>query len=243
MQYKKLFLSILVYQSAIIVSSNSGQVPNNPQLPPIVFNLSGFNSNKSESWLQAHQESTQNLSNTNTYNHTHTHVIKLDTTNLHVPLPLNLESLQNSYNNFWDYKWYTAAGITSIAYLYLNFKIYLINKLLEDPKSWSLWKEEIPLTRLTTIDAQELYKQLTIDIYKKYFNANDTTKEHELIIKFLEDIKHEKSLLEFYQSVYKISYLPIFSAHKTLEAITQYIARLNFIMDLYLEIHIQTKNS
>lgn len=212
----------------------------NPQLPPIVFNLSGFNSNKSESWLQAHQENSQKMSNSNTYNHTHTHVVKLDIPNLKLPFSSALESLQNSYYNFWDYKWYTAAGITSIAYLYLNFKIYLINKLLENPKSWSLWKEEISLSRLTTIDAQELSKELTMDIYKKYFNSSDTTKDHELIIKFLEDIKHEKNLLEFYQSIYKVSYLPVFNAHKTSEQISQYIARLNFIMDLYLEMHIQS---
>ena len=249
MSQKNLFFIVCLFSSLSSTASNTEHTPTtNPQLPPIVFNLSGFNSNKSESWLQAHQKNSQKMSNTHNYTHTHSHVIKLELPNLplpsiNLPYPSVLETLQNSSYNFWDYKWYAAAGITSIAYLYLNFKIYSINKLLENPKSWSLWKEEIPLNRLTTIDTAELFKQLKIDIYKKYFNSTDAIQEHELLIKFLEDVKHEKNLLEFYQSIYKFSYLPIFTAQKTPEQITQYIARLNFIMDLYVEMHIKTNNN
>jgi len=243
MTQKQSFFTIFLISLVSYGLSNSTQASETPNshLPPIVFNLSGFNSNKSDNWLQAHQTNSQQMSNTYHYNHTHT--IKLEIPDFKFQLPSVVDPLKNSYHSFLDYKWYAAVGITSIAWFYLNFKLYTINQLLEDPNSWSLWKEEVPLNRLMIIDKTELLKQLKFDIYKKYFNVSNTAKEHELLIKFLENVTHEKNLLEFYQSICKLSYKPILVQAKTAEQIAQYISRLNFIMDLFLETYIQTNNS
>ena len=150
MLQKKLSVIFFLSSSIIVFSSYTEKTQNLP-FQPVVFNLNGFNSNTSENFLQAQQTNTQKV--TTTYNHTHTHVVKLDLPDFKMP---SLPSLSNPSSYFWNYRWYAAAGITSICYFYINFKVYMINKLLENPKSWALWKEEITLNRLTTINKQDL---------------------------------------------------------------------------------------
>jgi hypothetical protein len=220
-----------------------------PGLPyPLVVNVHSSNNSPGSNVLTANLESTQSPT------HTHTHITKIDWPAFNWPqlqmssiLTSTQDRLKEHYDNLWSYKWHGLAGLTFASYLCLNAKIYSINKLLENPKSWCLWKEEIPLNRLTTIDAAELLKQLKIDAYKKYFNATEAIKDSELLVKFLEDVTREKNLLEFYQSVYSFSnalYVSrLFAINKTTEQIAQYIARLNFLMDLYLETHIQTNSN
>jgi hypothetical protein len=244
----KVILILCIYPSLIVsVSSSSTQ-----QLPPahnLTININAASNNNPNNTLTANQKSSQEVT------HTHTHVTKIDWPAVNWPTfnwpDLKMSSIQNKvesyYDNFWNYKWYVLAGCATASCLCLNFKIYHINKLLEDPKSWCLWKEEIPLTRLTTIDAAELLKQLKIDVCKKYFKTIDAIKDSELLVRFLEDVTHEKNLLEFYQSIYNFSntlYISkLFMINKTTEQISQYIARLNFLMDLYLEKYIQTNTN
>ncbi|MBI2344498.1 hypothetical protein HYV10_00300 [Candidatus Dependentiae bacterium] len=228
MSQKKLFLTISLCSSILQTSSTPAQ-------PSITLHLNNAANSNNHAMFQ--QSTLQEIK--------HTHVISFELPNFKIPSML--DHFQNPSKSFWGYKWYTAASIASAAYVYLNFKLYTAYKLLEDPKSWSLWKEEIPLNRLMTIDKTELYKQLKMDIAKKYFNVADSTKEHNFLMKFLEDINNEKNLLEFYQSAYHLSKFALFSnmlaSRKSLEQINQYIARIDFIIDLYLEIYAQNNNN
>lgn len=239
----KSILMLCLYSLSIVSESLSST----QQIPPVqnlTININAASNNNPNNTLTANQANSQEIT------HTHTHIMKIDWPAFDWP-KLNMASIQNKLtpccDNFWNYKWYVLASLATASYLCINFKIYKINRLLENPKSWCLWKEEIPFNRLTTIDSSELLKQLKIDICKKYFNAVEAIKDSELLAKFLEDITQEKKLLEFYQSISNFSstlYISkLFILHKTTEQITQYIARLNFLMDLYLEKYIQTNNN
>ncbi len=241
---KKTILILCIHPSSIILASASSSTSHVIPAHHLVINVNASSNNPSSNILTADQKNSQETA------HTHTHVTKIDWPAFNWPefkMPSIHNKLEPCYDNFWNYKWYILASLATTSYVCLNVKIYNINKLLENPKSWCLWKEEIPLNRLTTIDAAELLKQLKIDICKKYFNAIETIKDSELLIKFLQDVTLEKDLLEFYQSICNFSntlYVSkLFIKTKPTDQITQHIARLNFLMDLYLEEYIKTNNN
>jgi hypothetical protein len=137
------------------------------------------------------------------------------------------------------YQWYIGGGVLTSCYLYIWYQIYQINKLLDNPCAWHLFKEEIPLTRLTIINRTELFKELQLAICKKYLNAADCASSQKIMLKFLEDVTYEKALLEsyiIYQSCINSCYLTkIFPTFKKIEYVQESIARLNFLKDLYIE--------
>lgn len=244
----KAVLMLCLYPLSIVSQSLSST----QQIPPVhnlTININAASNNNPNNTLMADQKSSQEV------HHAHTHLMKIDWPAFNWPTPnwseLKMDAIKNRLepycHSMWDYKWYALASIAGASYLCLNIKIYNINKLLENPKSWCLWKEEIPLNRLTTINGTELLKQLKLDICKKYFNSVETIQDSQLLTKFLEDSTYEKNLLEFYQSVCNFSstlYISkLFITNKTAEQITQYIARLNFLMDLYIESYIQPNSN
>ncbi len=234
----KLFLISFFYVSCLQINADQQQPS------PIVVHVSPAIYNNHNNSVSTQHQSTQQVE----------HLFKLELPTLPtLNLPSKesilgkLESSYNSlYNNLYDYKWYISGGFIASIYSYLLVKIYTIHRLLENPKSWCLWKEEIPLNRLSTLDSLELLTQLHIDICKKYFDATKIPKDICLLKYFLEDINYEKSMLVFYKSIYSYSnffYISkLFKFNKTVEQIDQYIARLNFLIDLYFQNFIQTNN-
>lgn len=217
----------------------SGPFSSPKQLPP-AQNLT-LNVN-TQCHNYANQNPTISQNGSQKMDHNHTNTVGLSDLKNSVP-----KKIKEYCNNLYKYKWYSLGFSVTAIYIFINMKIYQINKLLENPKSWCLWKEEIPLTRLISIDSKELLKQLKLDICKKYFNAVNTIKDSELVILFLDEITKEKELLELYQYIYDVTsqlYLSrLLITSKSKEQITQYAARLNFLMDLYLEKYIQTNNT
>ncbi len=140
------------------------------------------------------------------------------------------------------YAWHTSGIVISTWYLYAFYQIYQTNKLLNNPYSWALFKEEIPVTRLTTIQRAELFKELHLAICKKYLNSADCDNGQKVMLKFLADLSYEKSRLEsylIYQTVISNCYLSkLFPTFKKTEQVEESIARINFLMDLYIEFFI-----
>jgi len=140
------------------------------------------------------------------------------------------------------YKWYIGGGIITTSYLYIFYKIYQTNKLLNNPYSWALFKEEIPVTRLATVKRTDLFQELHLAICKKYLNSSSYDNDKKVMLKFLTDLSFEKAALESYltyQTVIYNCYLSkLFPTFKKPEQIQEAISRLNFLMDLYIEFFI-----
>lgn len=140
------------------------------------------------------------------------------------------------------YAWHTSCAVISTSYLYTFYQIYQTNKLLNNPYSWALFKEEIPVTRLTTIKRAELFKELHLAICKKYLNSSDCDNGQKIMLKFLADLSYEKSRLEAYLTyqtiVYNCYLSKLFPTFKKTELVEEAINRLNFLMDLYIEFFI-----
>lgn len=138
-----------------------------------------------------------------------------------------------------EYKWIIASSCLASFYLYIYNQIYQINKLLDDASSWHLFKEEIPLSRLKTINRNDLFKELQLAVCKKYISPCQPDSSQKVMIKFLEEISLEKAALEKYlqyQQIITCCYTSkIFPTLKKTEHIEEAIARINFLIDLYIE--------
>lgn len=154
-----------------------------------------------------------------------------------------LQSLYEQKNKFKvnliEYKWIIASSCLASFYLYVWNQIYQINKLLDDASSWHLFKEEIPLSRLKTINRADLFKELQLAVCKKYISPCQPDSSQKVMIKFLEEISLEKAALEKYMQYQQIitnCYVSkIFPILKKTEHIEEAIARINFLIDLYIE--------
>ncbi|MBI2353294.1 hypothetical protein HYV11_03585 [Candidatus Dependentiae bacterium] len=177
--------------------------------------------------------------------------LNLDTNNIlsssttipsHLKEPEYIKKTHSCFFNFIEnHKYATAFSLISTLYLYVNYRCYTIEKLLQSPSSWCNWKEIVSTQQLVATQQQELIYQLLNDIQKKYFLTYKTTicsLQNSSFDQFIKDIMNELTSLQQYITIKEYAsalYLKkIFRFSYKKSIIQEKINRLQFIMDLFL---------
>lgn len=99
-----------------------------------------------------------------------------------------------------DNKYTLAALAIAGSYGYLFYKIRSIQSHVDNPHSWSAWKQDLSFDNLLRIPQDKLTIELMAAIQKNYIVPNNPTDFITPLVNFSKDIMQEQALLSQYHS-------------------------------------------
>ena len=131
----------------------------------------------------------------------------------------------------------TIAIILLSCYAYIYYQISKTNAIISNSHSWCNWKQAVALIHLTSTNKDELLTELLHDIQRLYFFSPQSTSQTPSFDQLIQSLQYEKTQLKQYKSLlywsqkcYLANWLPF---HYNLEILTEKIARLDFVIELY----------
>gem|GEM_PF-1283516 len=152
------------------------------------------------------------------------------------------DSIQNKLQALraWcaGHKWYIVSGVIVGIYCNTLYQLMRIHNVLEKHDAWCLWRQTVPLSQLATSGREDLFKQLQLDIHKKYYRSLPSANSQTVYNLFFQDINEEQAKLESYTKIYSICkttysarLFPFRLKHRDIE---ERQARLEFVIDLFM---------
>jgi hypothetical protein len=145
---------------------------------------------------------------------------------------------------------YITAGISLVAlsYTYLLYRCWHIKKYLEQTKTWSAWKIQIPLHILKESIQEEIGDALMADIKKYYQISTGSYDLMRALLTFNEELDRElkklntyKALVEYLDAGYVRSVLPDLTTLKV--GLNDRIQRILYLKDiLYVWMHTNNRS-
>lgn len=141
--------------------------------------------------------------------------------------------------SLYDLK-YHLAGIISVGiYSFFLYSVSKGNAYLSSIKSWSRWKEEMPLNDLLATPAHSLSQDLILEIQRRYTSAEAPTDFISSLITFIKDIDHEiitikryNNLISWLKKLHISALFPI--KNKLVAKIPEILNRLSYIRNIFL---------
>lgn len=140
-------------------------------------------------------------------------VVNLNYSPTQIKTPLSLP--ENFFSNFPFRDWQTrtrfflyqkrffiGASIILGGYIYACHLIVKANKYLENPETWSSWRQDIPHELLITIPQPELAKDLILEVQRRYSNPQNPTDFLSPLIAFIHSIDDEITMMKRLNFVY-----------------------------------------
>lgn len=162
-----------------------------------------------------------------------------------LPTP-NFQSTTDSIHNKlqalceWcvGHKWYIIAGTIIGLYCNTYYQLARIHNALEKHDAWCLWRQNVPLSQLAISGREDLFKQLQLDIHKKYYRSLPSANNQTIYNLFFQDVHEEQAKLQSYAQTYSICkttysarIFPFRLKHRDIE---ERQARLEFVIDLFM---------
>ncbi len=101
------------------------------------------------------------------------------------------------------------AGVSAaVLYLCISFHLKKIEAMLNDPRSWCNWKNEIPADKFFGQKTKDVAKELIHSIQEQYCDVKNPTNTVQPLHCFLKEYSHELALCKRYFSI--MHYLSLF---------------------------------
>jgi hypothetical protein len=99
-----------------------------------------------------------------------------------------------------EHKYYLATSAILGTYMYMFYRMRVIQSYVDNQPSWGNWKKDIPLDKLLAIPQDQLTHDLMISIQERYVSIENPTDSLTPLINFTQEIAEEKELVTAYHA-------------------------------------------
>jgi hypothetical protein len=114
---------------------------------------------------------------------------------------INLSDIGSNISQYCsENKYYIGASLILGGYLYMFYRLRVIQSYVDNKPSWGAWKKDVPMEKLLAIPQDKLTHDLMMTIQERYISIENPTDSLTPLMNFSKEIADEKELVNTYHT-------------------------------------------